>query len=83
VRLESRGLQSYLVETEEGYFLFSENLRQGRLVSRDLERAMKNLQASPVNFDDPLVLQPAGTTLGSLDNSILAVDVSSSEMDMT
>ncbi|KAK2071600.1 hypothetical protein P8C59_006009 [Phyllachora maydis] len=51
MRLESRGLQSYLVEANEGYFLFAEDLRQGRLVSKDAERAMHNLKASPVVFD--------------------------------
>ncbi|SPQ20595.1 b78babff-9f92-4df4-9b0e-64afb6b0ebed [Thermothielavioides terrestris] len=34
ILLKSRGLESYLVETTEGYFLFAENLRQGRLVSQ-------------------------------------------------
>ncbi|OHF00317.1 hypothetical protein CORC01_04298 [Colletotrichum orchidophilum] len=51
VRLESKGLQSYLVEAAEGFFLFAEDLRQGRLVSRDAEGAMKNLQCSPPTFD--------------------------------
>ncbi|ODA80513.1 hypothetical protein RJ55_03472 [Drechmeria coniospora] len=49
--LESKGLQSYLVETSEGYFLFAENLRQGRLVSRSIEGAVRNLQQTPPIFD--------------------------------
>ncbi len=36
IRLESKGLESYLVEAHEGYFLFAENLHQGRLVRRTL-----------------------------------------------
>ncbi|KAK1639569.1 hypothetical protein BDP81DRAFT_313438 [Colletotrichum phormii] len=51
IRLESKGLQSYLVEAAEGFFLFAEDLRQGRLVSRDAEGAMRNLQCSPPTFD--------------------------------
>ncbi|KAK0374006.1 hypothetical protein CPAR01_06091 [Colletotrichum paranaense] len=51
IRLESKGLQSYLVEAAEGFFLFAENLRQGRFVSRDVEGAMRNLQCSPPTFD--------------------------------
>lgn len=51
ILLESRGLQSYLVECTEGYFLFAENLRQGRLVSKTAERALQNLKSSPPVFD--------------------------------
>jgi hypothetical protein len=49
--LESKGLQSYLVEAAEGYFLFSENLRHGRLVGRDVSAALRNLQTSPPAFE--------------------------------
>lgn len=49
--LESKGLQSYLVEASEGYFLFAENLRHGRLVSRTADCALRNLQTSPPTFD--------------------------------
>ena len=51
--LESKGLQSYLVEASEGYFLFAENLRHGRLVSQTAEGALQNLQLSPPNFEGP------------------------------
>ncbi|QUC16221.1 uncharacterized protein UV8b_00462 [Ustilaginoidea virens] len=53
IRLESRGLQSYLVEAAEGYFLFAENLRRGRLVSRTPDKALHNLQLSPPVFEGP------------------------------
>lgn len=53
IRLESKGLESYLVEANEGYFLFAENLRQGRLVSTDSQRALENLKSSPPVFDGP------------------------------
>ncbi|KAM4059303.1 hypothetical protein HRG_007838 [Hirsutella rhossiliensis] len=49
--LESKGLQSYLVEASEGFFLFAENLRHGRLVSRTVDGALRNLQSSPPTFD--------------------------------
>lgn len=51
IRLESRGLQSYLVESNEGFFLFDENLRHGRLVGKTAERTLANLQTSPPVFD--------------------------------
>ncbi|RYP44046.1 hypothetical protein DL768_009454 [Monosporascus sp. mg162] len=51
IQLESRGLQSYLVEASEGYFLFAENLRQGQLVSKDLNQTFANLRANPPVFE--------------------------------
>ncbi|QPH04478.1 hypothetical protein C2857_001511 [Epichloe festucae Fl1] len=51
--LESKGLQSYLVETSNGYFLFAENLRRGRLVSATAEGALRNLKLSPPQFEGP------------------------------
>ncbi|KAK2008795.1 hypothetical protein LZ32DRAFT_439366 [Colletotrichum eremochloae] len=50
IRLESKGLQSYLVEAAEGFFLFAEDLRQGRFVSKDAEGALRNLKCSPPVF---------------------------------
>jgi hypothetical protein len=59
ITLESRGLQSYLVEASEGFFLFDENLRQGRLVSQDAQRALQHLQCSPPTFDGSVTLTAA------------------------
>ncbi|POR34999.1 Uncharacterized protein TPAR_04788 [Tolypocladium paradoxum] len=57
--LESKGLQSYLVEASEGYFLFAENLRHGRLVSQTVDGALRNLQLSPPTFDGPEIQMEA------------------------
>lgn len=51
IRLQSRGLNAYLVEAREGFFLFSEDLREGRLVSRTAYCALQNLKTSPPVFD--------------------------------
>ncbi|KAI1099108.1 hypothetical protein F4804DRAFT_94835 [Jackrogersella minutella] len=59
IQLESKGLQSYLVETAEGFFLFAENLRQGQLVSKDLDRTFANLKMSPPAFEGPEVMSAA------------------------
>lgn len=59
IQLESKGLQSYLVEAAEGFFLFAENLRQGQLVSQDLNRAFANLKMSPPVFEGPEVMSAA------------------------
>jgi hypothetical protein len=63
IRLESRGLQSYLVEADEGLFLFAENLRQGRLVAANVERAIQNLKTSPPTFDGIQTMEAAGTPM--------------------
>ena len=61
IRLQSRGLASYLVEANEGYFLFGEDLRQGRLVSTNLEQTWINLRG-PVPIFDGETLMDAGET---------------------
>ncbi|KAI0137433.1 hypothetical protein BJ170DRAFT_61494 [Xylariales sp. AK1849] len=61
IQLESKGLQSYLVETTEGYFLFTEDLRQGQLVSRDLNQAFENLKVTPPVFEGIEVMTAAST----------------------
>lgn len=76
ILLESRGLQSYLVEASEGYFLFAENLRQGRLVSATPEGALQNLKTSPPVFE--------GLSTMDASESPKPVDsVGSAEMDMS
>jgi hypothetical protein len=68
ILLESRGLQSYLVEATEGFFLFAENLRQGRLVSTTPEGALNNLKISPPVFDglDTMNASESPKSLGSI-----------------
>ncbi|KAI2615153.1 hypothetical protein GGR54DRAFT_632407 [Hypoxylon sp. NC1633] len=59
IQLESKGLQSYLVQAAEGFFLFAENLRQGQLVSKDLNQTFANLKTSPPVFEGPEVMSAA------------------------
>lgn len=61
IRLQSKGLASYLVEANEGYFLFGEDLKQGRLVSTSLERTWVNLSSAVPVFDSGVVME-AGQT---------------------
>jgi hypothetical protein len=61
IRLQSRGLASYLVEATEGYFLFGEDLKQGRLVSTSLEKTWENLRGPVPAFDGEGVME-AGET---------------------
>ncbi|KAI0428194.1 hypothetical protein F5Y09DRAFT_343943 [Xylaria sp. FL1042] len=59
IRLESKGLQSYLVEASEGFFLFAENLRQGQLVSRTVDQTLNNLKSTPPIFEGLEVMTAA------------------------
>ena len=61
IRLQSKGLASYLVEASEGYFLFGEDLKQGRLVSTSLEKTFRNLQSRPPVFDGMETMDAAAT----------------------
>lgn len=78
VRIESKGLQSYLVEASEGFFLFAENLRQGQFVSATVQGALKNLQTSPPSFDDASVLcaaeSPSLTPVASFEDADMKLD---------
>lgn len=61
IRLQSKGLASYLVEANEGYFLFGEELRQGRLVSTSLEKTWVNLRGPVPVFDGEVVMEAGAT----------------------
>lgn len=61
IQLTSKSLESYLIEANEGYFLFGEDLRQGRLVSTSLEKTWVNLRGPVPVFDGDLVME-AGQT---------------------
>lgn len=61
IRLQSRGLASYLVEADQGFFLFGEDLKQGRLVSQNLEKVWINLQGPAPMFDGEAVLHASDT----------------------
>lgn len=59
IQLESKGLQSYLVEANEGFFLFADNLRQGQFVSKDANQTLANLKVSPPVFEGVDVMSAA------------------------
>lgn len=59
ITLESRGLQAYLVESAEGFYLFAEDLRKGQLVSTRADAALQNLRQSPPAFEGDQVLLAA------------------------
>jgi hypothetical protein len=71
IHLESKGLQSYLVEASEGFFLFAENLHQGQFVSKDVNQTLTNLKSTPPVFE--------GTKVMTAAESPRPIDVSTSQ----
>ncbi|EXJ83001.1 hypothetical protein A1O3_06818 [Capronia epimyces CBS 606.96] len=59
--LKSSGLNAYLVEAQEGYFLFGESLLEGKLVGRSWETCLRNLKAQPIIFEGEEVLRAERT----------------------
>lgn len=52
ILLKSKALDASLVETREGYYLFQEDLNQGRLVSKNWETCLANLKySSKITFE--------------------------------
>ncbi|KAK4939692.1 hypothetical protein LTR10_020082 [Elasticomyces elasticus] len=61
ILLKSSGLNAYLVGCQEGYFLFSEDLLEGKLVGRTWESCLQNLKAQPMLFEGEEVLRAERT----------------------
>ena len=83
VLLSSKSLDSYLVKSSEGYYLFKEDLLSGQLVARTWEDTLANLQCSPVRFSwaQPLFAARTPESDRETDNGAgsLSVKVPSSE----
>jgi len=73
VRLQSKGLASYLVEAKEGYFLFGEDLKQGRLVSVNLQRTFGNLRSTPPVFDGETVMIASTSPTSAVETKVEAI----------
>ncbi|KAK2064600.1 hypothetical protein LY76DRAFT_50310 [Colletotrichum caudatum] len=82
IRLESKGLQSYLVEAAEGFFLFAEDLRQGRFVSKDADGALRNLKCSPPVFAGQETLFATESPAATESRNMAFVTEADSHMEM-
>ena len=61
ILLKSKGLNAYLVGCPEGFYLFSEDLLEGKLVGRNWESCLNNLRAHPAAFEGQEVLRAERT----------------------
>ena len=59
--LKSSGLNAYLVSCQEGYYLFSEDLLEGKLVGRTWDTCIQNLRSYPMKFEGEEVLKAERT----------------------
>jgi hypothetical protein len=59
--LQSKGLASYLVAANEGYFLFQDDLKKGQLVSKNLQRVWENLRGPQPVFDGEITMEAGDT----------------------
>lgn len=64
ILLQSKGLNAYLVGAQEGFFLFSEDLLEGRFIGSSWKRCLMNLKSVPMVFDGTETLK-AGITSAS------------------
>ncbi len=60
--LRSKSLEANLAETKDGYFLFKDDLSEGRLVGSDWETCLANLKRTPIVFQGSDTLKAARTT---------------------
>lgn len=73
ITLQSRGLQSFLVQANEGYFLFQEDLKRGQLVSTDMTTTLANLRGPVPIFESDLVME-AGETPKVMESAMTSAD---------
>lgn len=72
ILLQSSGLNAYLVGCQEGFYLFSENLLEGRLLSRTWEGCLQNLRQSPPVFEGERTLAAERTPGPDLDGVMMS-----------
>ena len=58
---KSKGLNAYLVGAQEGFFLFSDDLLEGRMIGTSWERTIINLRSQPMVFDGTETLKAVRT----------------------
>jgi hypothetical protein len=61
ILLQSKGLNAHLVGSQEGFYLFSDDLVEGRLVGRNWEACLNNLRSQPIAFEGEEVLRAERT----------------------
>ena len=71
ILLQSKGLDACLVGVKEGYYLFKEDLSEGRLVGSSWEICLTNLQSTPMAFEGAETLQAAPTPKSQVSSNVV------------
>ena len=58
---KSKGLNAYLIGCQEGFFLFSDDLSEGRMVARNWDSCIQNLRVHPTVYEGQEVLKAERT----------------------
>ncbi|SLM34256.1 hypothetical protein LPUS_02994 [Lasallia pustulata] len=74
ILLQSKGLDACLVGAQQGYFLFKEDLSEGRLVGSNWEICLANLQSIPMAFEGAETLQAAQTPKNQASFSVVETE---------
>ena len=84
ILLKSKSLEAYLVKSNQGYFLFQEDLTTCRLVAVSWEETVANLQCSPPRFssEQPLCAAESSGTGRETDNSATLAAIAGEALDM-
>ncbi|KAI9714956.1 MAG: hypothetical protein M1812_006269 [Candelaria pacifica] len=89
VVLKSEGLNAFLVEAIQGFFLFADDLKEGRLVSTTWENCIVGLRAYPPVFEGqvsmkakPISMPAMSSNAGSDSSTTPETSIESSDMDV-
>ena len=78
---KSKGLEAFLVQTNEGYYLFNEGLTEGRLIANDYDTTLARLQSPEIQFNGlPIHAATAPGVTPSNDDGKVVFDVEVSEV---
>jgi len=83
VLVRSKSLDSFLVRTARGYYLFNEELTEGRLVAKEFDVTLEKLKSPTIQFDGvPIYTSAAPEASPSKDDEMEASDMEMSEVRM-
>ena len=70
ILVRGKSLESYLIRSSEGYFLFKEDLKEGRLIAKDISETLIKLRSPDIQFDSagPIYAADSPDPLPSNDN---------------
>ena len=81
ILLKSAGLNAYLVRCQAGFYLFGEDLGEGRMVAQDWDTCLANLRSQPIVFAGEEVLRAESRSVSGPDQLHMAQHHSQQQHD--